>query len=189
VEVGYNWLRLLLSVARGVQVAARLVVWFVPAARHAQMSTRVVTIATGPHSALTSWAIKARFGKPLAEDFIADTGIGLTAKFGTDGKADEITIAAFQSLLDYTIRPRNLPALNVDRILDELVPLAERTGRVGGMAEGLGIAFSRSEQFDNVTIWRVTVSGNGAERNRALGSTSRPTLNVPVQPLLYNGGL
>jgi hypothetical protein len=105
---------------------------------------------------LSSAAFQARFGSPVAEEFTADTGIGLTASYDTAGKAAEVYIAAFQSLLDTTVFPRNLPALNVDGILYELVPPSERTGAVPGPVSRSGPNAGTSVQFDHVAIFRAT---------------------------------
>jgi hypothetical protein len=117
----------------------------------------VVTIASEHGLVLSSTAFQARFGPPVAEEFTADISIGLTATYDTASKVAEVYIAAFQSLLDPTVRPRNLPALAIDRILDEMVPLSQRTGEVREMVESSGVGSLTSVQFDNVRISRVTV--------------------------------
>ena len=116
-----------------------------------------VTIASEHGLVLSSAAFQARFGTPVTEEFTADTDIGLTATYDTAGKASEVYIAAFQSLLDATVFPQNLPALNVDRILYELVPPSERNGEVRGPVMVMGIVAATSVQFDHVSISRVTV--------------------------------
>jgi hypothetical protein len=116
-----------------------------------------VTIASEHGLVLSSAAFQARFGPPVAEEFTADTGIGLTATYDQAGQAAEVYIAAFESLPDTTREPRNLPALSVDRILYDLVPPSERTGAVPGPVSRSGPNAGTSVQFDHVAIFRATV--------------------------------
>jgi hypothetical protein len=100
-----------------------------------------VTITSKRGLALTSGAIQGRFGLPVVEQFVPDGDIELTAKYDATGKAAEIKVAALQSM-------QNLTALVVDNVLNELVPLSERTDK--------GVHGISSEMCDNVTISRST---------------------------------
>jgi hypothetical protein len=118
--------------------------------RKVEGGASAVTITSNRGLTLTSGAIQGRFGAPVVEQFVADGDIKLTAKYDAAGNADEMTVAAFQPT-------RNLPALAVDNVLNELVPLSERTGKVGLMAQATGLVSVSSQIFDNVTISRTTV--------------------------------
>ena len=109
-----------------------------------------VTVTSNRGLTLTSGAMQARFGSPVVEQFVADGDIELTAKYDAAGKAEEIEVASF-------LATRNLTALAVDNVLNELVPLSERTGKVGLMAQATGLVSISSQIFDNVTISRTTV--------------------------------
>jgi hypothetical protein len=118
-----------------------------PRAEHGDLA---LSITSKRGLALTSGAIQARFGSPVVEQFVADGDIELTAKYDSTGKTEEIKVAALQPL-------QNLTALVVDRILNELVPLSERTGKVTHMSSSTGLGGMSFDQFDHVSISRTTL--------------------------------
>jgi hypothetical protein len=114
----------------------------------------VATITSKTGLLQTAITLEARFDAPVAERFAAMPGIALTATYDKQRTATEIAIAPLRLLLDADDQAHFMPALDAERILDEIAPVWTRTGTPGGGSMQSGCNEIRIEEFDKLSITR-----------------------------------
>jgi hypothetical protein len=115
---------------------------------------RLTTITSKTGLPQTVITMEARFGQAVVERFAVTPGIALTATYDAARAATEIVIAPTRALLDTDDEAHFMPALDVERILDEIAPAWTRTGTVAGGSMQSGCNESRIEEFDRLSITR-----------------------------------
>jgi hypothetical protein len=114
----------------------------------------VVTITSKTGLPQTVITLESRFGAVVAERFVAEPGIALTATYDKVRAATEIAIAPMRSVLETDDEAQFMPVPDVERILDEIAPRWTRTGSLGGGSMQSGCNETRIEEFDNLSITR-----------------------------------
>jgi hypothetical protein len=95
----------------------------------------------------------ARYGYPDAERFVVRPGITLLASYAEDRTACEMIIEPKHSLVRQRgDKDQSMVTDSVAKIIDELIPKAERGILLNHMIENMGAAEGQVAEYQNVTI-------------------------------------
>ena len=104
--------------------------------------------------AQTSKMLRARYGEPDVERFIARPNITATIEYGNDGSTCQIVIEAQKPLVRLDQSVKHIKREEVSAIIEELVPHSSWGREVFKFNEEMGCARGETIEYENVVVSR-----------------------------------
>jgi len=116
----------------------------------------VVCMLTYSGLAQTARELEAKFGHPNSNGYTVAPDVRLTVTYGDDNRACSLSLQSTNAKSGPVHQQPNFDADIADRVLNEIAPPATRKGTPRKMAEQMGCALAVQEEYDNVSVARVT---------------------------------
>ena len=104
----------------------------------------------------TASELEARFGKPDRNGYKVAPNVRLTVNYGDDLSACTLELQSTKWTSGTVRRQATFDADIADRVLNEVAPPAVRKGTPRVLSERTGCGAATQEEYDNVSVARVT---------------------------------